>query len=100
MAHEAVIAKFVASASPPHCAMVRQNKWATKQLHRLPHILCDAFQHASRLENEGGQDDTAQVSTRTELGYDVQEHYWDGRVVQVRIFLGCSSLAGKGKGTS
>jgi hypothetical protein len=36
-------------------------------------VLCDSFQHRSWLENERGERDTAQVSSGSELGYDVRE---------------------------
>lgn len=49
-------------------------------------LLGDSFQHGARLENEGGEGDSAKVGTRSELTDNVGEDYYIHLRQNIRFF--------------
>jgi hypothetical protein len=67
---------------------VYQSAYAPLGMRGMRNTLCYAFQHRSRLENESRERHTAQVGTRTQLGYNVGEHVALLRIHDSLVLLG------------
>lgn len=59
-------------------------------------ILCDSFQHRSRLQKECWQHDSTQISTRPQLGDDMVEYYQQQVPNVLETFIIVGILAFKG----